>query len=367
MGYFWGLQAGCDCSAGKSPSLGACDAAQKKEGCVTIPGSGFEHLSVVNGKKYCGRRSKSLDLTTMKRPAAKKAGEPYKCKDKGYSVCGDPAADEKEYKVFCVPEGTDCPLTAISFKEDGTIEGTHYAKDGPPVINVQLSEGGAPCIYNNESFNGIGKDKAEMALFPEGYYNKCKSIVYGSPYLSEEYFGDKRSGPSEHTFAESKLYKEVTSFGKVSEYQLLKDNKQDVLKNLKKVKDYQVEKLKEYEFKMYAKRYREWDASKCSYMNNQSEKVLMTPLTLQYAVTEVEYFMSCAYGLLLAAIVVIVLLVLELVYISRLKAEKAVIGLFNTVLLVRRALSLCLVCFWSAECYLINNFDAGAQITALMK
>lgn len=179
-------------------------------------------MSVINGKKYCGKRENKLNLVTMKKPAAKKDGEAYKCKDKDYKLCGKPTQDLAQSRVFCVPKKVDCPLTAISFDKDGKVkkkEELQSASAGPPLINVQLSEGGPPCIYNNESFSSqVSKEK--MILFPEGYYSQCQSVVFGSPSLSE-YFGDKPSGNNKEVFKVSKLYTEVKSFKGTSEYQLL--------------------------------------------------------------------------------------------------------------------------------------------------
>jgi len=66
-------------------------------------------------------------------------------------------------------------------------------------------------------------------------------------------------------FTVSPTYKEVKTFKGTNEYQLLSDNMPAVLKDMKKVKSYDTAELKKYEFKMYEKRYREWEADKCFY------------------------------------------------------------------------------------------------------
>lgn len=53
-----------------------------------------------------------------------------------------------------------------------------------------------------------------------------------------------------------------------------------MIQSLNKIDGFDVEKLKKYEFKMYEKRYREWDSEKCFYLDKDSKKVTITPHTL---------------------------------------------------------------------------------------
>ena len=97
-------------------------------------------------------RSPILNLMTMKKPLPKEANDPYEC-EQGYKTCGSPGPAEDYSKVFCVATGVDCPITSIAFDDERAIQGQLDAALGPPIISLQLSEGGPPCIYNNESFN----------------------------------------------------------------------------------------------------------------------------------------------------------------------------------------------------------------------
>lgn len=74
-------------------------------------------------------------MMTMQKPAPKEADEAYTCKDESHQVCGDPANDLPQSKVFCVPKASVCPLTALAF-EGGKLVGKSDAATGPPVINV---------------------------------------------------------------------------------------------------------------------------------------------------------------------------------------------------------------------------------------
>jgi len=58
----------------------------------------------------------------------------------------------------------------------------------------------------------------------------------------------------------SPTYKEIKSFAGTSEYKLLEDNQPKLFKFMKTLKEYDVNKLKKYDLKMYEKRYREWEA-----------------------------------------------------------------------------------------------------------
>lgn len=208
----------------------------------------------------------------MQKPAPKQAAEAYKCKDAKYKLCGNPAANEKETNVFCIPNESGnavCPITSLSFDNAGVISAATASSAGPPLINVQLSEGGAPCIYHQESFNSVGEEKVLFDLFPEKYYNKCQSVVFGSKSLSE-YFGDSPSDVQKKTFTESALFTKIPSFKGTNEYNLIKENNQAVFKTLTDlpVEVFNVNKLKDYTLDMYGKSYREWDSEKCSYMNN---------------------------------------------------------------------------------------------------
>lgn len=222
---FWGVREGCICNTDnfKNVSRGFCNAWQVGQGCKTVVENKQSWLSIINGHKYCGVRGPKLNLETLQKPAPKKPGEEYKCMDEdNYKLCGSPSKDLEESKVFCVLKVTgQCPLTSISFDKDGKIKGTIDAKDGPPVINLQLSQNGAPCIYNNESFSSVGPEKVKMRLFPSMYYQSCPPVVFGGEHLTEKYMGDDQTVVEKKTFKHSKLYKKVPSFKGVSEYQLL--------------------------------------------------------------------------------------------------------------------------------------------------
>ena len=66
-------------------------------------------------------------------------------------------------------------MTSIHFDKKGQIKGSSDAKNGMAIINMQLSEGGPPCIYNNESFNSVPKKKKSL-LFKDSYFKQCEKV-----------------------------------------------------------------------------------------------------------------------------------------------------------------------------------------------
>ena len=107
---------------------------------------------MVNGKKYCARRSPLLNLYKIHDASSKPVKQEdntYKCPKEGEHVCGNPKKDTPASRIFCVPKNVDCPITDISFDKDGKAIAKMDADLGMPIINLQLSQKGAPCIYNN--------------------------------------------------------------------------------------------------------------------------------------------------------------------------------------------------------------------------
>ena len=137
-GYFWGLKEGCNCNTKtrKAMSTGSCDSKQTKLGCTDIPDIASYWMSVVNGKKYCGKREANLNLLNMKKPKKKQAKDKYSCQSKDEKVCGSPKASEKEENVFCIPKAQKCPLTSITFDNKGKIKGSQDAKNGMAIISL---------------------------------------------------------------------------------------------------------------------------------------------------------------------------------------------------------------------------------------
>lgn len=198
-----------------------------------------------------------------------------------------------------------------------------------------------------------------MDLFPESYYNKCQSVAFGSPSLSD-YINNKSNSVHDEKFKTSKLYKEITGI-KTTEYQLLAENKPKVLSALKKLDSsvYDVETLKKYEYKMYQKRYREWDVDKCFYEFG-TERIDITPKTLKNAIAEVDFYIDWSWGLLLATGFILVLLLAEIKVISMYKQQEIGKTSYGCLLCLRKLLSLAVVSLWAYDSYVIDTFHGHA-------
>ena len=92
----------------------------------------------------------------MNRPVFDKKEGKFSCKLNDHKVCGDPKPETPISRVFCIPKLLNCPITEIKFDKNGKISGKKDAELGTPIINLELSQNGPPCIYSNDSFNNIG-------------------------------------------------------------------------------------------------------------------------------------------------------------------------------------------------------------------
>ena len=114
-----------------------------------------------------------------------------------------------------------------------------------------MVEQGTPCIDYKQHHNAITKPrKTNYVLLPKDYFEGCPKIS----------FGDK-------TFTESDMFRKVQGFKQISEYDILYNNerKTGLLSFTKKIFDYMYDwtgynrnKLKEYKYDMYQRKYLGW-------------------------------------------------------------------------------------------------------------
>jgi hypothetical protein len=116
-----------------------------------MPQQDFQLMPNVGGYKYCAKRDTAYNYLTALKPTKSAAGK-WECKDSKMSkLCGTDA--NKLEHVFCIPSSSDCPLTKISFSDNGILELSTDASNGAALIDLMLSEGGPPCLHDNEYFN----------------------------------------------------------------------------------------------------------------------------------------------------------------------------------------------------------------------
>lgn len=66
-------------------------------------------------------------------------------------LCGTDA--NKLEHVFCVPPTSVCPITKISFTENGVVETSNDVTHGAALVELAMSEGGPPCMHDDTYFN----------------------------------------------------------------------------------------------------------------------------------------------------------------------------------------------------------------------
>lgn len=242
--YWWGLKQGCSCPGGLhvQAKLEICTDDEKKDYCKDSLRRKENWFSIINGKNMCGKRTVDYNLLTMTRPKAKAANEPYQCKNASYALCGSPQPDTPYELVWCVPAGKACPITNIHFN-NGQLATSFVAAEGEPLVDVQMSQGGFPCIHYRTSHNAI-KDKKYYPMFPANYKKTCEEVSFGEVVLKE----------ADH------IFRKVEGDPGVSEYTLLKENREstDFYDIDKHWAAYPVRTLEAYTFNMYQKGYLRW-------------------------------------------------------------------------------------------------------------
>jgi len=134
---------------------------------------------------------------------------------------------------------------------------------------------------------------------------------------------------------------------------------------MKTLIEYDVNDMKGYDFKMYEKRYREWEADKCYYINDNNQRVDITPENLNLLVMEADYLINFSYSLVIVTGVLALFIMMELAIILKFQNENVSKAFFDCFLFMRRSMSWVVFILWSIGCSLIFNFD-GKLITALV-
>lgn len=158
---WWGLKQGCICREGGYPKLQqrACDAAMLNARCTNAPEVAPFKMSVIDGSYYCVKRDPAYNFYTIKKPKIQTISSggvetnTYKCTDPTFSkICGK---DTNLYSnVYCIPAESECPVRSFSLTERGqqVILNTD-ASNGAPLIEIQMSEGGQPCLHDDTEYN----------------------------------------------------------------------------------------------------------------------------------------------------------------------------------------------------------------------
>ena len=161
--YWWGLKGGCSCNGATyaAAKLEVCADEELAAYCYTTKKREPKWLDVINGKNICGKRAKGYNFLNMKKPkkyvqAKEGEGQPIECKDPKYKVCGGADTSVEVSKVWCILQDQPCPITKIEFEGTGEqmkVKTDDKAIHGEPLVDLQMSQGGAPCIHYRTSHN----------------------------------------------------------------------------------------------------------------------------------------------------------------------------------------------------------------------
>lgn len=152
--------------------------------------------------------------------------------------------------LFCIPSTSGCPITHIYYDANGNLQTSTDPSKGAPIVDVKLSQHGPPCINYKHDFNSY-TDKTRFGLFNFEYNKGCTSQkIDGKKYYTAENFH------------------EVNGFTPTNEYDLLKQNEfnhmGDQWNYVKKLPNFKVDTLRNYEYKMYVAHFTEL-GEQCTY------------------------------------------------------------------------------------------------------
>jgi len=124
-------------------------------------------------------------------------------------LCGSPTG--KEGEVFCIPPGSLCPITEIQFDKQGKLVKSIDLSLGQPLVNVQLSQGGQPCIYYDYDHNALASKK-KLPIMNDEYTKTCPEYEFGGKKFA--YRDTNTLVPSYPGVSEAYLYKS-NDYGKI--------------------------------------------------------------------------------------------------------------------------------------------------------
>lgn len=276
-------------------------------------------------------------------------------------MCGSPDSTVKYSQVWCIPEKEDCPLTEFHFDNSYKLVKGYGAKHGEPIVDVQMSQGGFPCIHYRKSHNAWSKEKEGQKkkryylFYPEDYYKPCEKVTYGNVTLSE----------ADHIFEK---VKSGSTYLEVSEKKLLFENREDYDYDDIHVKWSQYPKDDDtwdtYMYSMYMKKYLQWYHCPLKYPDGTADDDF-TPeelLTTIKKAEEVSRGVKTFYGFIYSNIF-LVFVEFFIVLAHRNDAIKA--KPYDIFMIVRRLISLFLYVYGTIICFSVWKWDGHGRVNAL--
>jgi len=262
-------------------------------------------------------------LTVLK-PTKSAAGS-YECKDaKMTKLCG---ADKNKFEhVFCIPTASDCPLTHISFTDNGVLEISSDVHYGAALVDLMMSEGGPPCMHDDSVYNSqVNPPKVQYELWPDDYYKACPSRTINGK-----------------TYTVSQMYTVVDGFKPVSEMTLVKQNKGGDLYDdyVKHFRAYKMDVMKTYKSNSYSKAYTKWHPDSCVRKTSNGTMEKVTPHIVEEILDGVCYSVLWKVYLIQWLLVILISAqIFESFMIHMYKMEALGQRTYNLIQYARRAIS----------------------------
>ncbi|CDW86169.1 UNKNOWN [Stylonychia lemnae] len=284
---FAGYVAGCDCSKSDDGDyegliVGSCDSNQTFAGCRDIDSQDPLAIQIFNGKNICIQRDNDLSFYNLHRPLislnAESQKHEAKC-DSGYKLCG--SDDQNHEYRLCVLEDKQCPLSNIKFEIDAESSESKLVKEDKttqlPIISLQMSEYGPPCIVEDET--NVTPDKKEHDLMRPEFYEGCETAI-------------------ENQYTQPG-YKKVDGQQQISEYNIFSENN-DILDKLKALLYYDVGQHKNYYYNLYQMSYPHWSYS----CHSKDDRFPITPNDIKIVIANAKTVREYAVTLLSIGIII---------------------------------------------------------------
>lgn len=179
--HYWGMRRGCVCTSSKYAAARreSCSTMELRDYCKDVPyfpATSYEVLDSSN-KVLCARREGDLSILNMRKP--KKVDGKWSCAHhpNNKKLCGN-ADEERDYRVHCVRQGLNCPITDVYF-EDGQLKYSRDSSKGNPITDLVVEQG-PPCIDYKVHHNAIVTPKKQFhMLYPDEYFEGCPKISFG--------------------------------------------------------------------------------------------------------------------------------------------------------------------------------------------
>lgn len=155
---------------------GMCTLNQTKDGCRQILEKTNVQIQVYANKLICVKRTEGVNFYKTLIPTIEKGDDGKIIRSScpsGYLICGGQNPTDYQYQL-CIKDAKKCPITDLIYKNQTLVKHTQ-SKKGYPLITLDMSESGAPCIIPTEQNHN--PEKVDMFMIKKTYYEGCKTSI----------------------------------------------------------------------------------------------------------------------------------------------------------------------------------------------